>query len=196
LLLYNGVEYIPGTEGYVKGHPYLETDVVEEGSITYNNITYTNVPLLYDIYKNEIITEHLTNAQKIKLHSERIQSFSLLGHTFVRLQSDTLSNADISSGFYDRLYTGSVNVYARRSKIVQQATRGVSKEFLSKNSYFISKDHVLYPVKKQSAVLKVFHDQKKALQNFLKENKINFGQDPEYALIRLAEHYSYLVKHL
>jgi hypothetical protein len=196
LHLYNGVEYISGTEGYVKGHAFFNSDVFEEGAVTYDNITYTQVPLLYDIFKDELVIEHGSNAQKIKLHGEKVQRFSLGGHTFVRIQADTLLNPSIRSGFYDRLYTGEVGLYSRRVKIAQQATRGVSKEFLSKNSYFIFKDHSLHPVKKKASVLKVLKDQKKAMQKFLKENKISYRQDPEYALVKLAEQYSHLVNPL
>jgi hypothetical protein len=196
LQLYNGVEYITGTEGYVKGHPYFQSDVVEEGTISYDKIIYAQVPLQYDIFKDEVVVEHMGNGQKIKLHSHKIHHFSLNGHTFVRIQADSLASSAIRPGFYDRLYAGHVALYARRVKIAQQATRSVSKEYLQKNSYFIEKDTQYYPVKNKQSVLRVFKEQKKALQQFLRENHIKFKQDPEYAMAKLAEQYSQLVKPL
>lgn len=196
LHLYNGVEYITGTEGYVKGHPYYNSDVAEEGTISYDNIIYAQVPLQYDIFKDEVVVEHMENGHKIKLHSQKIQHFSLGGHTFVRIRPNSSATSTIRPGFYDRLYAGHVTLYARRVKIAQQATRGVSKEYLQKNSYFIEKDNQYYPVKNKSSVLRVFNDQKKALQQYLRENHLKFKQDPEYAMAKLAEQYSQLVKRL
>ena len=196
LHIYNGVEYVLETDGFIRGHPYFQSDVVEEGTITYDGVTYFSVPLLYNINKDYVIVEHENNSQRIKLHNDKIKNFNLSNHQFVFIQADTLKSSTIRTGFYDQLYIGNIALFAKRTKIAQQATRGVTKEYLAKNSYYISKDHSYHPVKNKSSVLKLFRDQKKDLQKYIRDNKINFRQDPEHALIKLVAQYDRLANSL
>jgi thermostable 8-oxoguanine DNA glycosylase len=49
-------------------------------------------------------------------------------------------------------------------------------------------------VKKKGSVLDVMDDRKQELKAFLKKNKINYKDDREKAIVRLAEYYDSLKK--
>src|SRR5688572_28813982 len=68
--LYNGsdyVIYIPRDEE----HPYFEVDDWAYGSVEYWNELYENIPLMYDINVDQVITEH-NRGNPIKLLPEKV----------------------------------------------------------------------------------------------------------------------------
>ncbi|MBC7919685.1 MAG: hypothetical protein H7Z75_01200, partial [Ferruginibacter sp.] len=148
---------------------------------------------LYDIVGDELIIQHYNRGFEIQLLREKISHFSLPNHTFVRLVPDS-TNAALRAGFYDQLYDGKVAVLAKRTKIVEESTtQGTTrKEFVSQDRYFIRKDQAYYPVKSKGSVMNVFKDRKKPLSKYLKEKKIRFREDPEYATVALARYYDTL----
>jgi hypothetical protein len=161
------------------------------GSIVYWNELYENVPLLYDIRNDQIITEH-NRGNPIKLISEKVQSFALLDHTFVRLNRD--SQNKISDGFYDRLYDGQSKVYAKHSKIFRETLEPprIIPHFDENTRYFLVKDGVFNVVKSKASVLGVFRDRKHDVKNFIRKNRLSFQHNRETAIVRTAAFYDTL----
>ncbi len=195
--LYNGSEYVD-YDNYIDGHQYFQSDEWEEGTIHYDGTLYRQVPLLYDVRLDQLVTENLAGPLRIRLVSEKVRYFNLLGHTFVRIVADSTQQGGVRTGFYDQLYEGNVQVLARRTKLIhEQITSGrVEREFFSRDRYFIRKAGQFYPVKRKGSVLGVFNDRKKELQRFLREQKIRYKQDPESAMVQLARQYDALTKSL
>src|SRR5882672_6840210 len=99
--LYNGIlykEYNPHSND--EGNPFFLSDDWTDGSVYYDGERYDNVPLLYDLVKERLVVEHAYGGVKLELISEKINNFSMAGHTFVRLVSDT-STSSLRTGFYD-----------------------------------------------------------------------------------------------
>src|SRR5688572_15370141 len=78
--LYNGAYYLEYNQREEE-HPYFLNDDWTMGSITYDNNHYEDVPLLYDISQQKIVTEHLSTASKIALVSQKVQRFVIFDHT-------------------------------------------------------------------------------------------------------------------
>src|SRR5690349_12508201 len=52
--LYNGAEYIPSLmQG--SGHEFFISDKLQEETISFNGISYDNIPLAYDLYRDQVI---------------------------------------------------------------------------------------------------------------------------------------------
>ncbi len=162
-----------------------------DGSVVYWNELYENVPLLYDIQNDLIVTEH-NRGNPIKLVTEQVQSFTILGHTFVRLIRD--DNNKISDGFYDQLYHGALKVYAKHSKAYREKleTQRVIPLFDENTRYYLVKDGTFNVVKTKGSVLQVLNDRKQDVKNFIRKNRINFRDDRENAIVRVAEFYDTL----
>jgi hypothetical protein len=193
LHLYNGTEYVNYDE-YIEGYPFFESETVEKGTLVYDGSLYQNVPMLYDVVKDEVIIEHFNNYFKINLIAKKISSFSLLNHPFVRIVADSLPEPGIPTGFYEKLYDGKVKVLARRIKIMEEEIvyNQLKKRFVQNDRYYLCKDTVYVQVKGRNAILRVFRDRRKEIRKFIKENKINFKNDPGTALTRITRFYDNL----
>jgi hypothetical protein len=188
--LYNGSDYIVYLSRDDE-HPYFKMDDWVYGSIVYWNELYENVPLLYDIHNDLIITEHI-RGNPLKLISEKVERFTLLEHTFVRLNRDEQNK--ISDGFYDRLYDGESKVYARHSKAFRETLepQKIIHHFDENTRYYLVKDGIFNVVKSKRSVLGVLRDQKQNVKNFIRKNRISFHNNRETAIVRITEFYDTL----
>jgi hypothetical protein len=141
-------------------HPYFGEDDWQNGSIVYDEESYENVPMFYDLSRDKVITEHSINGSKLELISEKVARFSLAGHTFQRLKRDEAKI--ITEGFHDVLYDGKTKVYVRREKALQQKVESndIIFNFQQKNRVYVFKDGVYHQVKKKSTLIDVFEDKK------------------------------------
>ncbi|QHT65540.1 hypothetical protein GXP67_02090 [Rhodocytophaga rosea] len=189
--LYNGIEYV-NYDNHIDGHQFFESPVLEEGSVIYDGMLYRNVPMEYDLMKDELVIEHFQKYYKISLISERVSQFMLLNHTFVRIVAG--KGEDIRTGFYEKLYEGNVKILARRTKIMEEeiAQRRLKQWFTQKNRYYVYKDKAYFQVKNKKGLIKVLDDRKKEVRKFIQENGINFKTDIEQAFIHVGRFYDTL----
>ena len=187
--LYNGSEYLEYKGLKLGQHPYFIMDDWTDGTIQYGGEWYQNVGLLYDICRDKVVIEHYYNRSMMELVEAKIGRFSLLDHTFVRLNGDKKNN--LNEGFYDLLYDGNTKVYAQRVKLMEKTIEDHRQVyyFAEKTKYYILKDEVYYPVSNKASVLAVFEDRKREVKRLLAEKKIGFRQDRETAIAWMAESY-------
>ena len=95
--LYNGREYYDYSPTIKDGDPFFLSTKFNTGNIIYDGILYENVPLLYDLVTSDVIITDSNYFYRIKLNGERVSRFSVLQHTFIRLEED--SNSVIKTGF-------------------------------------------------------------------------------------------------
>jgi asparagine N-glycosylation enzyme membrane subunit Stt3 len=188
--LYNGHDYVY----YISKddeHPYYNIDDWTFGSVVYGGELYENVAILYDLTTDQIITENRSGAT-IRLNAEKIESFRLGDHIFVRLRPDHKNG--ISEGFYHQLYIGNLKVYAKYVKQYEEVltNREVVPDFTQTTRYYVVKDGVFYNVKTKSGVLKVLEDRKQELRNLIRKNRIDFRSNKAAALVQISEHYDSL----
>lgn len=194
-LLFNGSEY-KESDVEAQGHPYFGNEYMEEGSIHYEDELYSHIPMLYDVVKDRIIIEHYDHTGrgvKLILHEERIKSFSLEGHNFIRISNDSLNNS-LKPGFYHLLYDGLVKVLAKRRKTVSETLdqRGVETSYEIKDYYLILRDDVYYSLSGRSSILRILKDKKKLLTQFIREARLDFRNSKEDAIVRTVKYYDTL----
>src|SRR5437762_9179519 len=112
--LYNGSEYIEYAYTLQEGHPFFQTANFVNGNINLDGMIFHEVPMLYDIFKDQLIIQDFQRVYKINLPADRVQQFFLWGHLFVRLNHS--ASDPIKTGFYDQLYKGKIALFARREK--------------------------------------------------------------------------------
>jgi hypothetical protein len=189
--LYEGNEYI--VHNYrIKVHPFFVSDSLQTGTVAYNGAFYTDVAMLYDIVRDEVAIQRPGAPYRIRLHSERISSFSIGNHRFARLVGD--STVGVRTGFYQLLYDGSVKALARRIKTIHEdiSSGQYKADFVEEDRYFILKNGTYYPVKSKRALLRLFPEQASALQKYLRANRIKFKQQREEAITAVVRQYDYL----
>jgi hypothetical protein len=194
--LYNGPEYF-FYDPTIKGNAYfMEVNAFTTGSVYYDGIYYAGVPMLYDLYSDEVAVLLYNHFSKFSLIKYRVKNFDFLDHHFVNINADTLNNgSNIKSGYYDELYNGKTEVLVKRSKSIQTNTGGTSaseKYYSPSRDFYIRKNKVYYSVSSQGSLIDVFKDKKKELQQYIKANQIRFRTDPEQAMVKIATYYDHL----
>jgi len=145
--------------------------------------------MLYDIIKDLVIIQDFRKQNKINLPADKIQEFTLYGHTFVRVVHD--ASNEMRTGFYDRLYNGKIALLAKREKKIleKMANLQITNVIMGENIYYVRKDGVYYLVKNKRTFLDIIKDKKKDVQQYLKKNKIKFKDNFERAMTMAVAYY-------
>ncbi len=198
--LYNGPEYELYNRS-IKGNALFPPEAQSwiPGVVYYDGIIYKDVPMMYDIYKDVLVAILYNKFSAYTLLSERVHDFTLSDHHFVRIDADSLNTTStasgITTGFYDQLYGGKTEVLAKRIKTIQNSTNVsaiMETYFLEKNEYYLRKGNNYYSVSSQSSFLKVLKDKRSILQQYIRDHKIKFRNDPEGAMASIANYYDHL----
>jgi len=186
--LYNGTEYVNHFKSYLVGHQFFETSAFSPGSIYYDGTWYTDVHMLYDVMNNDIVTMHNSSGKKMKLINAKIDTFRLLGHTFVRFGNE---QALLQPGFYDVLYSNGIKFLVRRSKNIQErATQGgMEGEFRVDDKLYICKGGGCYPVSSKRSVYAALKDRKKQIRKFASQQHLRFRKQREASILALVKYY-------
>lgn len=192
--LYNGIEYID-YDHRITGDPFFQDSYLTNGSIIYDGVFYNNVLLFYDIMRDNVIIKNYNNSPLL-LINEKVAAFSLLGHKFINIQTDSSVSKNSDLGFCDVLSEGYLKLLAKRKKLVVEKTSVQYSEssYTEKDAYYILKDEILYPVSDEKSVLALMKDRKNEVQKFLHQNKIKFRKNPEAAMIKMVNYYNGLNK--
>jgi hypothetical protein len=168
------------------------TDYFENGVVNYDNRIYYHVPIIYNIERNKL-ESRIDITTPYELLNDRVTSFDLPGHHFIRFVPDA-DNKLMTIGFYDVRYHGKIQVLARYIKTAQHEIRGQTSinVFYPKTDYFIKKGSVYYSVNSRGRFLDALADKKKELQQYIKDNKIDFSQNMERSMVIMAEYYDHL----
>ena len=186
--LYNGTEYVNHFKPYLAGNQFFETNAFSAGSIYYDGAWYTNVPMLYDVINDEVVTMHNSSGKKLKLINAKVDTFRLRGHTFVHFGN---GQALLQPGFYDVLYSGGIEFLVRRSKNIQERAtqRGMEGEFEVDDKLYLCKDSACYPVSSKRSVYAVLKDRKQQLRKFASRQHLRFRKKREASILALVKYY-------
>jgi hypothetical protein len=196
--LYNGHEYQP-YDPQIKNSALFPYDAKTwaPGDINYDDVLYNNVPMMYDVYKDAVVVLLYNKFSMFSLLSNRVRDFAFLNHRFIRLDADQISDNQVglTTGFYEQLYTGKIEVLAKRSKTIQTSINIATTPetyFYEKNNYYLKKGNAYYKIGSKSSILKILKDKKSELQKYLKQNSINYKDNPEDAMAKIASYYDRL----
>jgi hypothetical protein len=191
-LYFNGTAFAqPERQG--SEHPYFGSGEWEPGTLVFEGNEFKNVALAYDITKDKVLTESY-NYNFLALSSEKVNSFSIYGKLFVRIENESVKNSLPRDGFYEVLYNGNTRVIALYEKQRQQKFEGrqLYMYFDQKTRYFILQKGIYYPVKSKASILKVLEEQKQSLRSLIKKNKVDFGNRAQ-SLSTVAKFYDTLI---
>jgi hypothetical protein len=194
--VFNGIEHIdPLQKKKLNGNPYFLSDEWQDGFVFYGDQLYERVYLLYNLFLDKLLIEHVQSHVTIELIPEKIKYFGISNHTFVWL-SNSSAQTDIKDGFYEILYSGDTKVYARRYKTIKEVAdqKVMVTEFLDKRKLYLFKDERYFTITNKGSALNAFGDDKAEIKKILSQKKLNFRADPEGALVVIANYYDELKK--
>ncbi len=188
LAIYNG-RLFRGYEYGIEGHGFYFSNDWQIGNIQYDGIWYNNLPLRYDIYKDEVMVNHPNNIPII-LFGERVQQFHFADLHFFRLK--TGNKNEPSANIYQLLTDGKIKILARRSKIIEEnlENKKVEKKFIDQHRYYLVKDEKYHLVRNQRSMLNLLGNRRQEILKDLRKNNIRFKKDREKAIIHMADFYN------
>jgi hypothetical protein len=191
--LYNGSQYVD-YDPIEEEHPYFVDPDWSNGWIIYDHERYDNTPLLYNISSDKIVAEHYAGAF-IDLIATKVTAFHLHNHTFKRFIRSDDKRGGITEGFYDVMYDGKVKIVARRTKKFTQVVHlhEYENSFEERNHYYVVRDQSFFPIRSKKSMLEVLGDQKQALKQFARANKLSFKKAREQSMVKLAAYYDTLI---
>jgi hypothetical protein len=191
--IYNGYEYmIPDSR--IQGNPYFLTDAMVPANISYDEDDYQNIPVLYDIVRDLLVINRLDQNYKISLVSNKLNSFYLQNHNFVRMSRDSLHGVELDAGFYDRVYAGKSTVLVKRRKIIHEIleySTSISR-YQEQDLYYVKFGGQWVEVDSKASVLKLFKSKKSEIKSFLRKSKLKFKSDFEKTLVAASAYYDQL----
>ena len=194
--LYNGAEYLPYPFPFVEDQPFFTSDRPLAGSVVYKGILYENLKLMYDVTRQQLVLIQPYNLQKIRLTTAHVKAFTLANHQFTKIIADSLSKANISTGYYEVLFTGkTVKLLKHIKKDISEeltSTYGVLYHLKDNNHYYVEKDGAYYEITNQRSVLAIFSDKKKEMTPFVRKYKPARKGDNEQTYKLIAKYYDEL----
>ncbi|HEX7848038.1 MAG TPA: hypothetical protein VF476_19705 [Chitinophagaceae bacterium] len=190
LSLYNGRQFTPYSS-LIKGNPYYNPSGPITGSVLYDGMWYHNIPLLYDIHKDELIVTHPGGLQ-IRLISERVSEFVIAGEKFVYLNPDVKN--PLTKGFYVYLSEGRVSLYKKSSVRLEERTDGlqVERDFILSTQFFILKGAAYSRIKKQDDLMSLLSDKSRDLAQYKNKEGLRFKKDPGTFITNITRYYNQL----
>jgi len=171
-------------------HPYFETDQYRQGTLCYNDVIYQDIFMRLDLFRDELTVFSPDKPYRIVLENEKFNYAVLNGFTFILSPNEAKTGLKymvlIDNGLYPFVKQYRLSVREEYAGII------LTRSFRFQEQYFIYINDTAYPVKNKNALLKLFPDRKKELNEYAKQHKLNFKAQYEQSVIALINHYENL----
>lgn len=187
--VYQGREYLPYAFP-TSGNAFFVTNEWQEGSVCFKGKLYSHLPLLYDILKDQLVLQSWNKIYRIHLSQQNVSRFIIGTHHFIRINNNDSSGKSFPpAGYYEELVYGTTRLLAKRIKTVEApASTGTTSRFVEDDRYYIEKANHYYPVRTKRSVLKVLHDHKREIKQYIRKNDIRFGLNKEAAMVEIVKY--------
>ena len=133
----------------------------------------------------------------VQLVNERLSSFTILNHHFIRLVVDSLNRELSGTGFYELLYHGHSAVLKKTIKKIKEelsSSEGILRSIDQTDRYYVRMGKAYFTIRSKREILNIFSDHRKGIQQFMRKNKLKFRKDKANTLIRVTAYYDQITK--
>jgi hypothetical protein len=194
--LYNGSRYSPPGFIFRTGSPYFISDSFDLGSVVYDDILFDSVYLMYEDMRELLVSRN--NNYLLQLVNQRVSSFIISGHPFIRLTEESLHPDIPKTGYYEILYQGRSQLLKKTFKtIIEEPSvyeNTVIRHIEETENFYVRIGGSYHRVKSKAELLTLMHDHQKQIQKYIKKTKLNFRKNRENLLILTAEYYDQISK--
>ncbi len=187
-LLYQGKQYVRTTSGTL-GHQSHFTNAMTEGcTVRFDGVDFQDVPLMYDLELNELVTRHPERPVNLILSRAFVSRFTIGADTFVQVKDESKG---LVPGYYQQLFHApTFSAYAKRSKTIQVSTTERARQYIEHVRFFLmrSDDTGFWTVGSQRALLNAFRPQKRELRRLLNRHGLSFRHAPEQTIVFVLNH--------
>lgn len=167
-------------------------------TIVYENESYNNVNLKYDILRDILIFRPYGESENfgIELIGRNVNSFSLRGKKFVNLSLFTNATASFVKGYYEENTTSDkVSFYIKHKKETKEviSNLGVYNSFQNYNEYVVLYNDSFSQIKKAKDLVKIFPTLTDEIKTFETENNTLLKTDRELFFEKLIKKINSLI---
>jgi hypothetical protein len=190
--LFTGKEYTP-YDKIIKGHPFFISPLMESNTLFYDGILYTNIPLLFDIVRQQIVINRYNKNIRITLLSEKVKYFTVAGHRFENIALIEGKDGYTGEGIYDIVFDGKASVLVKRIKRIKYPLKAEDPPgFVEEDEFYIRNGSNLYPVDNKGSLLQALHDKKELIKTYIRKSRFKFRKNLEKELMITTAYYSTL----
>jgi hypothetical protein len=195
--IYNGKEGYRYPR-YILNHPYWEdAGDYRQGSLSYDGITYANVWMRLDLYRDELLLRSPDRRFEIALYSGRVDYAVAEPYYIAWLDSGKDGGGrDLPQGYYLRLYDGDCQVWKRETKRLTQSRNEysgvVDTYFENKALFYVCREGVYHAVRNEASLLKLFPRGSKELKQYLRRQKLSFRKTPDAVIVDIVRQHERL----
>ncbi|WP_215225790.1 hypothetical protein [Echinicola shivajiensis] len=190
--VYSGGQYAVSEAFHIEGTAFLESSEFTEGSLSINGLFFENILLNYDIQKDQLVTFHPNNYQRIILNARKVDSFTMgNGRYFIKINGNTDYYLH-KNGYYEVLLEGEMAVLAKHSK-VDELKKEVSSDdvrkfyFIHNTHFFIFSNGQFYRIKKKKDLASLLGIPKKQMNKVLKKEQLKFKKQTAESLVVVVQ---------
>ncbi len=178
----------------VKGDQFLFSNVFLPGTVSMNGRTFKNVEIRYDILNDEL-TIPATRISALQINKEMVDSFSMSfqgrQYRFDKFADDSLKGV---KGYLQILYKGKCALYIKyRKEIELLAVDKKYDKFYQLEKIWFVRDGEVFPVSGKGDLMKVMDDQKIAVKDYVKKNKLKMSKSAPESFVPLVRYYDSLL---
>lgn len=192
-VLFDGPEYVNYIQPGTIGHQFFESPDPQRGTITYRGAAFREVPLRYDLARDQVVMTYPNQAATVQLVPEKLTAFSLGSHHFVRVVADSATGATLPTGFYEVLQSGPVSLLARYTKKIAQTIvqQNLRLEFRQTDQFFVRTASAAAEATSLKDLLDLLPSHKQEVQRYAHQQKLRFSVAQRQASTLSALRYYY-----
>lgn len=196
--LFNGSIY---KEKYITkngNHKFYLTSKFKNGTILYNNQTYYDIELKYDIYEDVLIIQLPGNSEYsfIQLINDLLNGFIIDNHNFIKIseKTDEFYKATLH-GFYEISHPNKTLKLLTKHKKSRKEHIGnvVYSQFKEANEFFVFTNNKYYNIKSKKNIKKLMPKFEKNIDHFYTQNKQLFKSQNNVFMHNLVEYLNNLL---
>jgi hypothetical protein len=191
----NGRDYIVYHNIY-KSNPFFKSATISTGTIFYNGRIFSDLNLLYDIYKDELILNYLNSDGYLKLISINkncLDSFRIIiDNEPVMFQTIIFpESSELKSGFYEIAYRGRTQLLIKHVKELEKKD-GYDNYIYDEHRY-LNIYGTNYRIRSLSKFIKLFGDKSTLIKKYIGSmHVISFRRITDAELVRILRYYETL----
>lgn len=184
--LYNGSAYLKYWNKVI-GHPYFDTDQFKSADITFQNFIYRDIPLKYDLVKNQLVILNATKEFEMAIINNYVSEFTINHHHFIKI-TDSVHEYNPGQGFYELIYNGNSSILTKSYKRIEASLKAEdnTSSFVQYDKFFVFAHNEYHEVKRVSDYFNLYNNQKDQLKKYMRKGKLNYAKDRGKTLVALA----------
>lgn len=183
--IYNGTIFVEQFKTKPNNHRFYLDNRYKLGNLIYDNQTYYNIYLKYDVFEDQLIAKlpYQDNFLFLRLIKEKIDFFELNidkidssteKHSFVNSKTKPLIVNEDFNGFYQilsklKIATLLKKNYKETSELIDNNL--AYTQFSERSYYALLKDNTYYPINSKKDLVRIFPNQKKYISIFYRRNR-------------------------